>query len=62
MNCDEPDIRKMLSDATSTSLKTIISHAKLVIVDEVQRVRNNGLTLKLIIDEIPGVQLIISGS
>lgn len=62
LNCDEPDIRKMLTDATSTSLKSLIGQAKLVVVDEAQRVKNIGLTLKLITDEIPDVQLIVSGS
>ncbi len=52
----------MLSGATSTSLKSLIGHAKLVVVDVAQRVKNIGLTLKLITDEIPDVQLLISGS
>jgi uncharacterized protein len=62
LNCDEPDIRKMLAGTTSTRLASLVGNAKLVVVDEAQRVKNIGLTLKLITDELPGVQLIVSGS
>lgn len=62
LDCDEPDIRKILEGPTSTELKDLIGTAKLVIIDEAQRVKNIGLTLKLIIDRLSGVQLIASGS
>ena len=62
LDCDEPDIRRILEDSTSTQLKNLIGNAKLVIIDEAQRVKNIGLTLKLIIDRIKEVQLIASGS
>ncbi|TSA25097.1 ATP-binding protein [bacterium] len=62
LNCDEPDIRELLIDATSTQLKDIIGNVSLVYIDEAQRVKNIGITLKLIIDQIPEVQLIVTGS
>ena len=62
MNCDEPDIRARLSRATSTRLKQIIGTAKLLIIDEAQRVQNIGLTLKLLVENFPNVQIIASGS
>lgn len=62
LDCDEPDIRLALEDSTSTLLKDLIGKAKLVFIDEAQRVKNIGLTLKLIIDRIPEIQLIASGS
>jgi len=40
----------------------LISDHELVIIDEAQRVKNIGLTLKLIIDNIKGAQLIVTGS
>jgi predicted AAA+ superfamily ATPase len=52
----------MLSDATSSKLKSIFSAAKIVVIDEAQRIPNIGLTLKLIVDQIPDVQLIATGS
>ena len=62
LNCDEPDIRGQLADATSTQLRQMIGGHRLVMVDEAQRVRNIGLTLKLITDNLPDVQLVVSGS
>jgi uncharacterized protein len=61
-NTDEPDVRQMLSNTTSTRLKSLIGNNNLVIIDEAQRVENIGLTLKLIHDNYPAIQLIASGS
>ena len=62
LNCDEPDIRKMLQEPTSSLLRNLVGNATLVIIDEAQRVKNIGLTLKLITDQLPSVQLIATGS
>ncbi len=59
---DEPDIREQLSGATSTFLKSLIGQHKIVVIDEAQRIKNIGLTMKLITDKIPETQLIVSGS
>lgn len=61
-NCDEPDIREALIDKTSTELKPFLGNKKLIIIDEAQRVKNIGLTLKLIIDNFPDYQIIATGS
>lgn len=62
MDCDEPDVRQKLTDASSTSLKAWIGDASLLVLDEAQRVKNIGLTLKLITDKIKAVKLLVSGS
>ncbi len=62
INCDEPDMRSLLQNKTSSELKTIIGNHELIIIDEAQRVKNIGISLKLIIDQIKNVQLIVSGS
>ncbi len=62
LNADEPDISGQLEGASSTLLKRMIGKRRLVVIDEAQRVKNIGLTLKLITDEIPEVQLIVTGS
>lgn len=62
INCDEPDMRSLLFEKTSSELKALIGNHKLVIIDEAQRVKNIGLSLKLIIDQLKSVQLIVSGS
>ena len=62
LDCDEPDIRKELTDVTSSQLKQRIGNVKVVMIDEAQRVKNVGITLKLIHDKIKDVQLIATGS
>ncbi len=62
LNGDEPDIRGMLDNITSTRLKAIINNKKYIIIDEAQRIEDIGLKLKLITDNIPNVQLIATGS
>ena len=52
-NCDEPDIRQKLSNPTSTQLGTDIGNSELILIDEAQRVKNIGITLKLLIDNFP---------
>ncbi|MCF8108301.1 MAG: ATP-binding protein [Desulfohalobiaceae bacterium] len=62
LNCDEPDIRGLLTGATSSALKHLIGNAKIIMIDEAQRVKNIGLTMKLIIDTFPNIQLLATGS
>ena len=62
LDCDEPDIRKELTDVTSTQLMHRFGDARVVMIDEAQRIKNIGITLKLIHDKIKGVQLIVTGS
>ncbi len=62
LNCDEPDIRERLTNVNSTLLKSLLGDSKLICVDEAQRVRNIGLTLKLMVDNFPDKQVIATGS
>jgi predicted AAA+ superfamily ATPase len=62
LDCDEPDVRKDLTDPTSVKLKQFIGDSKVIMIDEAQRVKNIGLTLKLIQDKVKDVQLIVTGS
>lgn len=62
LNCDEPEVKEMLADINTSELKTLIGQNKIVMIDEAQRVHNIGMTLKRIIDNIPDVQLLVTGS
>ncbi|MEI6887431.1 MAG: ATP-binding protein, partial [bacterium] len=62
LNCDEPDIRKNFEKQSSTKMKSVLWDKKLIIFDEVQRIRNAGLTLKLLVDNYPEIQIIATGS
>lgn len=61
-NCDEPDVRQKLTNPTSTQLRSEIGSADLILIDEAQRVQNIGLTLKLLIDNFPEKQVVVTGS
>ena len=61
-NGDEPDVRSRVSNRTSSELKSLVGDVKLVVIDEAQRVENIGLTLKLMVDNFPEVQVIATGS
>lgn len=62
LNGDEPDIRGLFENATSTILKTLTENKKMVIIDEAQRIHNIGLALKLFHDAFPDIQVIVTGS
>ncbi|MFV1994935.1 MAG: ATP-binding protein, partial [Verrucomicrobiales bacterium] len=62
LNCDEPDVREALEARTSTELKHFFGDARLVVIDEAQRVRDIGLTLKLVADNMPDTQIVATGS
>jgi len=62
LNCDEPDIRRALSRRTSTELSALVGNNRLALIDEAQRVPEIGLTLKLLADTLPKVQVVATGS
>ena len=62
LNCDDPTIRMTLQNANLNTLQQLIGNNKIVVVDEAQRIMGIGLTLKLITDNMPDVQLLVSGS
>ncbi|MGC8758145.1 MAG: ATP-binding protein [Caldisericaceae bacterium] len=62
LNADESDVRALLADTTSTALKSIVGSAEIVFIDEAQRIKNVGITLKLFSDQIKGTQVIVTGS
>lgn len=62
LNCDEPEAQTMLTNTNVAKVQTIIGNNELVVIDEAQKVDNIGLTLKLIVDNMPDVQVIATGS
>ncbi|MCC6413408.1 MAG: ATP-binding protein [Saprospiraceae bacterium] len=61
-NGDEPDVQQLLRRKSSAELKAIIGSRTLVVIDEAQRIENIGLTLKLMVDQFPEIQIIATGS
>ena len=62
LNGDDLAVRDRLQKVSSSQLVNIIGKNKIVVIDEAQRVENIGLTLKMIVDNFPDIQLIASGS
>lgn len=62
LNGDEMDVQNIFGSLSADRFKAILGPKKIVIIDEAQRIENIGLRLKLIIDSIPEVQLIATGS
>ena len=61
-NCDEPDVRQKLTEPTSTQLGAETAKADIIFIDEAQRVQNIGITLKLLTDNFPDKQIVVTGS
>jgi predicted AAA+ superfamily ATPase len=62
LNCDEPGVRSLLEDISTARWKQIIGDNKIIVIDEAQQIKDIGIKLKLVTDEIPDVQLIVTGS
>lgn len=62
LNCDEPEVKEMLSQANTQELRMLIGSNRIILIDEAQRVDNIGMTLKRITDNFPDVQLLVTGS
>ena len=62
LNCDDPITVANLTDKSAIELKAYLGDSQLVIIDEAQRVENIGITLKLIHDTYPEIDLLVTGS
>lgn len=62
LNADEPDVRALFDSPNSSILKKELNNAKIVVLDEAQRIKNIGLKLKLITDQLTDIQLLVTGS
>ncbi len=61
-NGDNSDIRQILEQSNVSQLKSYLGNAKTLVIDEAQRIKNIGLTIKIIIDQIKNVKVIATGS
>jgi hypothetical protein len=62
LNGDDSDTREMLNQPNLTKLLKLIGKAKIVFIDEAQRVSEIGTAIKIIVDRIKHVQVIVTGS
>lgn len=61
-DCDDAAVRARLEQHTLPELRELVGDAELVLIDEAQRVKNIGLSLKIILDQIKTSRLLVSGS
>lgn len=61
-NADELETRELFEAQNLSLFKTFIKDGYIIVIDEAQRIKNIGLSAKLIIDHFPKSQLIITGS
>ncbi|MBP3771127.1 MAG: ATP-binding protein [Treponema sp.] len=61
-NCDEVEVRALLSQGSSSRFKSLVGNSKFVVIDEAQRVQDIGLALKILHDNFPEVQFAVTGS
>lgn len=61
-NGDDPSVRNLLERPNTEQLRSLISDARIIFIDEAQRISNLGLTAKIITDQFKDKQLILSGS
>lgn len=62
LNCDELTTQEALKPVSLASLERVIGGAQRVVIDEAQRVENIGLTIKLLVDAHPELDIIATGS
>lgn len=62
LNCEEPDIQIAFTHATSSAMKAFIGEKRMVFLDEAQRVSDIGISLKILVDTYPDMQIVATGS
>ncbi|NOU46566.1 MAG: ATP-binding protein [Bacteroidales bacterium] len=62
LNADDADVRETFANANGTRLKQLFGDFKLLVIDEVQRIENAGLVLKIIADQLKPLHVIATGS
>ncbi len=60
--CDDADNRSMIENANLAELRQQLAGKRIVMIDEAQRIKGIGLTLKLITDHFKDIQLLATGS
>ncbi len=62
LNADETPVRERLQILSIENLRGLIGKNSWVVIDEIQRIPNAGLLLKLLIDNFKNVQFLVTGS
>jgi uncharacterized protein len=59
---DDTEVQSLFENISVPKVKMLMGNKKILIIDEAQSIINIGIKLKLIIDHLPDIQLIVTGS
>ena len=62
LNADDQSVRERLKNLSVEALKGLVGNNEVLVIDEVQRVENAGLLLKLLVDNFKDLQIFATGS
>ena len=62
LNGDDLQVRLQLSEANFNFLMQLVEGYDFIVVDEAQRIKNIGVTIKMLLDAKLGKQIVLSGS
>lgn len=62
LNCDDAQDRQALENQSLSHLKSVVGTYKSLLIDEAQRVSGIGLSLKILVDNMPQLQIIATSS
>ncbi len=62
LNGEDMNTHDLLSRRTAENYRQLIGSKKILVIDEAQKIKDIGLVLKLMTDEIPGLKIIVTGS
>lgn len=59
---EDINVHSYLSSQSIEKLTAFVGKTSLLVIDEAQKIPNIGINLKLIVDHIPGIRVVVSGS
>lgn len=62
VNGEDADVRALLENCSVSNYRRLFENTDLLAIDEAQNIPDIGKKLKLIVDEVPGIRVIASGS
>ncbi|MEI6766669.1 MAG: ATP-binding protein [Bacteroidota bacterium] len=62
LNGEDYDAKLLLEEKSISNYRTLLQGIEILVIDEAQNISDIGQKLKLIVDEIPGIKVIASGS
>src|SRR5680860_282215 len=62
LNGEDIAVKELFERRSIKSLESILEGEKFLIIDEAQKIPDIGSALKLMVDEIPGLKVVLTGS